>query len=128
MVSILGRCKIERFIVYLGKHIDNSKQSYENVAKNQEGAVVFNMDPTEWENLARKYTKPGMWILNKFFLEYCISKDCDFVLTTAPDPYCIRGVIAIGKETDFYAQELGYIYSRGYIWEAGVPAYTRVSR
>lgn len=121
----VDKIKKEKFTVYLGKYISNSELSYENVAKNEEGSVVFSMTQETWQTLANEYSEQGMWILNKFFLAYCISKDCDFVLTTAPDPYCING---IPQTTSAYSKELAYIYSRGYIWQIGAPAYTRVSK
>lgn len=84
------------------------------------------MDDVEWMNLYNNHSGfEGMWLLNKFFLLHCIAKDCDFVLTTVRDSYCINGI----KVTDdSYARELGYIYKRGYIWPTGCPAYTRVSK
>jgi hypothetical protein len=119
--------KKEKFTVYLGKYIYESNESYENVAKTDEGSVVFNMSQTDWEKLMRDHggKEEVMWILNKFFLAYCISKNCDFVLTTAPDPYCLYGV---PKTDSSYSKELSYIYSKGYVWNPGAPAYTRVSR
>lgn len=115
----------EKFTVYLGKYIFGSSNSYENVAKNDEGSVVFNMNSTDWDRLAGIYTPEGMWILNKFFLTYCMYKNCDFVLTTAPDKYCVNGVPLTNTS---YSKELSYIYVNGYIWNVGAPAFTRVSR
>ena len=80
-VSIINK---EKFTVYLGRYIENSPLSYEQYACNEEGAVVFSMDGEKWKDLSEEHSDDGMWILNKFFLEYCIALDCRFCLTIAP--------------------------------------------
>ena len=130
-VSIINK---EKFTVYLGRYIKNSPLSYEQYACREENAVVFNMDTEKWKDLEGEYSNEGMWILNKFFLAYCIAKDCRFCLTIAPGEYCKNGIaqeiynIKGEKVLTFYARELEYIYSRGYIWSEGSPAFITIDR
>ena len=130
-VSIINK---EKFTVYLGRYIKNSPLSYEQYACREENAVVFNMDTDKWKDLEANYSNEGMWILNKFFLAYCIAKDCRFCLTIAPGEYCKNGIaqeiynIKGEKVLTFYARELEYIYSIGYIWSEGSPAFITIDR
>ena len=129
----VNRINKTKFTVFLGRYIKGSSNSYEQVACQKEGSVVFSMDLNKWNELAKQHKKEGMWLLNKLFLVYCISKDCDFFLTTAPAMYCKNGIAQLTPknnsselELTSYARELEYIYSRGYRWKnetcANIPA------
>ena len=103
----------EQFKVYLGI-FTNADDSYEKVAKKNEGSACFSMDNDVWD-LYYDNHKDGMWILNKLFLEYVISKNCIFVLVNDPKDYFIEGSILQDK---FYSKELEHIWNRGYLWDS----------
>lgn len=104
----------EQFKVYLGI-FTKGDDSYEKIAQKNEGAACFYMEDAAWDYLANKKQK-DMWILNKLFLEYVISKNCIFVLTKDPKKY-FNGKDIL--EDRSYSDELRYIWNRGYTWDTG---------
>ncbi len=82
--------------------------------------VVYSMDENIWEKLFNTHGKSqeAMWILNRYFVDFWISRGAIFLLLTNPNYFYIPPVdmnveSSLGKS---YRKELKYIYSRGYRW------------
>lgn len=77
-----------------------------------------------WNTLLRRHGNcdEGMWILNEFFLSYCMSQNCNFMLVSNPDKYYnyySRTMNMIDGKYKSYSKELRYIHQSGYHWNAG---------
>lgn len=104
--------------VYLGRYNgDEPEKSYDTIAKEENG-TFFSMNDLKWKDYESNH-KGGMWLLNKMFLSYCISRDCTFVLLTNPDDYYnpwLKTRIKANKDT-YYTSELEFINLNGYEWD-----------
>ncbi|MCR5350818.1 MAG: hypothetical protein K6E20_07500, partial [Acholeplasmatales bacterium] len=115
----------KKFTVYLGVFIENSSESYEQVGMQDEGSVVFQLEDESWDRAMSNHggSLEGMWPLNMFFLSYCMSKDCDFMLVHNPDEYynySTGEMIQINGTYKSYSKELAYIRGVGkYSWNGG---------
>jgi filamentous hemagglutinin len=90
-------------IVVLGKYIENSTQSYEQVAKNM-GATYFELPKTTWSNTASEYGDDVLWTANKQFLDNQIKQGKEFIFTVDPR-----------KATGFTKDEFNYLMDdKGY--------------
>lgn len=107
--------KDEKPLIVLGKYLDNSEESYDKIASKNESSIVYSMDYDNWELYIRKYTKPGMLFLNIFFLDFWISRDCNFLLTRNPKCY-LKNIIMESDKGYFYYCELQHISMCGYTW------------
>ena len=67
--------------VVLGRYIEGSKNSYEEVAKSKR-ATYFEMN--NWNEVQAKYGKNYMWNINKAFLDRQIAKNKKFMFTSDP--------------------------------------------
>lgn len=67
------------------------------------------MDDDLWKDFLASYSDDGMWLLNKLFLEYVMSKNCIFVLTKNPSLYYDGKKSLIYRK---YSQELEHIYGK----------------
>ncbi len=111
------------FKVYLGVFLETNS-SYEKVAAQDNGSVVFSMDTTVWNKLWSSHGgenggDEAMWILNQFFLSYVISKNCEFVLVANPNRYydsTTKQMFEVDGKIKSYSKELNYINHNGYSW------------
>ena len=98
-------------MVVLGKYVENSASSYEQVAKAQ-GATYFELPGTSWSEAVTQLGVDKMWSVNKKFLDDQMARDKGFVFTLDP-----RTVAA----DSFTAKEYSHLLHNGYrlIEEAG---------
>ena len=108
--------------VYLGAGKDNFK----NLASELKG-MWFGVSDSRWEELVQEYTHEGMWLINKAYLNYVISKKWEIVLLSNPDEYYDRISGNILVEKSYYAKELQYLNQRGADWHYEGP-YWRVDK
>ncbi|MDQ5918544.1 MAG: filamentous hemagglutinin, partial [Pseudomonadota bacterium] len=101
----------EANMVVLGKYVENSASSYEQVAKAQ-GATYFELPGTSWSEAVTQLGVDKMWSVNKKFLDDQMARDKGFVFTLDP-----RTVAA----DSFTAKEYSHLLHNGYrlIEEAG---------
>ena len=98
---------------------ENPIISYKTLSKCKDDAIIYSMEDEAWNKLSKEHTEDGMFVLNKYFLDFWISRDCYFLLLTNPNYFYIHPNI-INKESTLgksYRKELMHIYSRGYRWE-----------
>lgn len=107
--------------VYLGA----GKDKYKEIAEKEE-AMWFGVSDTRWFELLDEYTPDGMWLINRAYLNYVISKKWEIVLVSNPDEYYdkINKKILVER---FYAKELQYLNKRGADWHYEGP-YWRVDK
>lgn len=119
--------------------------SYITAALDSFGSIVFSAS-FNWEEAQKKYTRDGMWLLNKYFLDYWIKRDCKFLLLTNPNPFYKPnwlepnipsidekvmdedGNIDIVKKPIgyFYGKELKHININGYSWNSSNLSPTKI--
>lgn len=102
----------------------NYHESYKDKAQKINDCIVFSMEDKEWNELNLSEGDRG-WILNKFFLEYWMSKDCTFLLLSNPNCFYIPGsgephVYEYGGRVygTYYSKELKCINDNGYNWNS----------
>ena len=90
-------------VVVLGKNIDNSADSYQEVAKRMD-AQYFDLE--NWNELRLTYSSDEMWRINEEFLTRQLDSGKEILLTS--DPYEYLGDIS------GYGNELQYLDDHGY--------------
>ena len=91
-----GQAACQAGITVLGRF-----PAYINLAKDL-GANFLNIPTEEFNALSPE----DQWAANQAFLDRAVAAGDDFVLATAPE---------LAREGSFYAQELAYLLSQGYV-------------
>lgn len=111
-----------RPVIPLGLYTLNENPiiSYTTLSKAYDNSIIFSS--ASWYTLVTKHTEKGMWLLNKYFLNFWISRDCYFLLLTNPNYFYIPPVeqntdSSLGKS---YRKELMHIYACNYRWECNL--------
>lgn len=106
---ITERGQNRKTAVYLGRHFDFEKLKKHDTVNN---TIRFNLDNDVWDKLENKYTKYGMWILNRAFMDLAIkgerTRGWEFRLLTNPLYYPKPLPIEI-RNGYFYSMELQYL-------------------
>lgn len=99
--------------VYLGTWEDD----YNLVASKDKNGVSFHVDDDTWTKYVLKYSREGLWLVNKAFLNYVIYKRWEIVLVT--NPYSHYNLATHTKLNDrMYARELELLANRGATWRS----------